>query len=113
RRRLVTRRDLVRLLKCPASETGQDLSLETPADLIELRDGALCVIGELQVRPGAGNAEHGDAIGRADSRADELRRRVTRVLLVAGRDVLLVEDEDIEMAARRRVVVGHFGRDRA
>src|SRR4029079_6195507 len=49
--------------------------------------------------PRAGDADNRDAIGRTDARLDERFGRMPRDLLVAGRDVGLIEDQDVAMTS--------------
>ena len=62
--------------------------------------------------PGPGNADNRNAIGRADPRLDERLCRAPRDLFVAGRDVGLIENQDIEVAPGRAAVARHLGRHR-
>ena len=62
--------------------------------LLQLRRGPRAIRRESHLRPGPGDADDRDAIGRADARLDERLRRAPRDLFVAGRDVGLIENQD-------------------
>ena len=104
--------NLVRFLLRQTSERGGHVSLEPATHLLQLGDGASPVGGETELRARAGYPEHRDAIRRTNPVRDEGFRRAPRDLLVARRDVVLIEEQDVEMPARRALVGRDFRRDR-
>jgi hypothetical protein len=93
--------DLVGLVHREVAGGALHLAFEIPVHLRQLRDGAGAVGREGELGPRAGDADDGDTIRCAHAGLDEGLGGASGGLLVARRDVRLVEDEQVEVAARR------------
>jgi hypothetical protein len=73
-----------------------------------------CAIAALTWRvnneQGQSGSYNGDAIFRRDAPPEERLRSQTHALFRSGRDVILIEDEHVELAARRPTAVEISGR---
>ena len=58
------------------------------------------VAGEASLQAGPGERVHCGAIAGPQVRLQKTLRGLPRPLFVPGKDVLLIEDEDVEMSAR-------------
>jgi hypothetical protein len=103
----------VRFVDPHRAERRRHRSLVAAADRHELLHRPRLVGREPELGPRSGDPEERDAVRRAHARADELLGRHPRPLFVARCDVLLVEDQDVEVAAREGVVRRDLRRHRA
>jgi hypothetical protein len=105
---VVPARDLIRLVDAHRSERRHRGAIEPAANLAQLRDCAALIGREVEFRAGSGKAVNGHAILRPHATADERLRGEPRALFGARGDVLLVEQQHVQMPARRALVGGHF-----
>ena len=109
---LIASDDLIGLVDAHRAHARQIGSLERASHPRQLRDRRVHIRRESDLRAWTRQRENGDAVARPHARFQELLRGNSRSLLVAGCDVLLIEDEDVQMAARSTAIGRYLAKHR-
>ena len=102
--RIVPADNLVGLVHGKVASRALHVALQLAAHLGQLGHGPRAIRGKSELGPRSGNADHGNAIGRANARPDERLGGAPRNQFIARGDVRLVEHEQVEVSSRGAAV---------